>query len=326
MTVTDFPESMILSQGFYRWGVARLPLPQSAQDAFKGWLEGDNHADMSWMGRDALSRFSGESVLAGARSVLVMAAPNYPHADGGVSAVGSGQMRVADFALGDDYHYVLRERGQAVADALTEVYPGAEWRVCVDSSPLAERTAAVMAGIGQVGRNGMVVDVDSPHGSRFFLVCIVTDAVLPVTEVSESDVSSSPCGDCRLCVDACPGGALQFDCPFDARRCVSWLTIEKREPLTDEEHRMAGFRLFGCDVCQDVCPYNRAPVLSPFAALHDGVRISSLVPASLFATGGSVTSGEFRRRFTGSALRRAGLRRLRARADWMVANEKAPRR
>ena len=308
-----------VASGFYKVRVASLPLPETWRDAFCQWIGSGNHADMDWLSSDIDRRFSGESVLPGAQSVVVLAAPNYPRKTETPPHPGPEELGVADFALGDDYHFVLRDKARAVAEYLEQVFPGDVMRVCTDSAPFAERTAAVVCGMGSIGRNSMVIDSESVHGSRFFLVCILTTArVSP----DSSSISKDICGDCRLCVDACPGGALQWGHPFDARRCISWMTIEKREALTEGEQKIAGNRLFGCDVCQNVCPYNRQPVLTPFERLREGVRLSSTIPEEMFATCGGMTRGEFRRRFAGNSLWRAGLKRLRARADYVQSLHK----
>lgn len=318
MTNLSLSDLLNVARGanFAAAGVARLPLAAQYAAQFEQWVARGNHADMQWLARDAPGRFSGEAALSGAQSVVVLAANNHPYLHGEApppSQPQAGDMRIADFALGDDYHFVLREATATVVRWLDNAVHGHAWRVCVDSAPFAERTAALAAGIGTVGRNAMVMVADPQTGknlgSHFLFVCIVTTAILE--ETAPNARLENPCGECHLCIDVCPGGALSNN-GFDARRCVSWLTIEKREPLTAAEHRTAGHRLFGCDDCRTICPHNVGATQTSFTRLRSGVRTPPIIPDTAFQ---QMTRREFKEKFAGSPLWRTGLRRLRERGQ-----------
>ena len=307
--------------GFSKYGVASLPLPKHYDAVFDSWLAAGLYGSMNWLTRAPRERGTGEAVMPGARCAVVLAAPNYPRATPGIPACGIGEARIADFALGDDYHFVLRAAAEPVEASLRAHFTGSEWRICIDSAPFFERAAAFVSGIGFIGRNGMLTDSDSPHGSCLFTVCLLGTVDLAPTGDAARTVEAEQarlCGDCRRCIEACPGGALRDARGFNASRCLSYLTIEKRTPLTLAEQALAGRRLFGCDVCRDVCPYNARPPLTPFERLREGTRVNAVVPSDMFAAE-NMGRGEFRRRFVGSPLLRAGLRKLRERAAFIMS-------
>lgn len=195
---------------------------------------------------------------------------------------------ISRYAWGDDYHVVLREGLERMAARLG---PHHEWRVCVDTAPLLERSYARQAGLGWIGKNTCLIN--QPLGSWFFLGELLTSL-----EIAPDSPPPDRCGTCTRCIDACPTGALA---PYelDATLCISYFTIELRGPVPEEHQAAIGRHVFGCDICQDVCPWNRrAPVTEePAFAPRDFAP-----PLDKLA---SVTEAEFREMFRGSAVRRA---------------------
>jgi len=247
---------------------------------------------MAFLERDSEARRGLDSILPFARAVLCVAREVPP----------GGPGNVARYARGEDYHDVVRRELKAVADDLREAAPaGAHFRVCVDTAPVLEREWAVRAGLGFVGKNGMLIVPGA--GSHVVLGELLTDLALAPT-ASAVDATWDRCGGCSACLEGCPTGAILSPRVVDARLCLSYLTIEKRSAFSAEEERWLGGRLFGCDDCQDVCPYNAGP------------RYSGIVagpPANLDAREAStLDDAAFAARFAGSAVRRAtpeGLRR-----------------
>ncbi len=209
------------------------------------WIESGMNAGMDYLARYDDVRSDVRLMVEGARSVIVLAMSYYdPSALPGVS--------VARYALGDDYHDVLRRLCVPIAGVLES--EGFAARICVDTAPVAERYWAVKAGVGVIGLNSTLIVKDA--GSFCFLCEIVTDAPLPPDSPAQGD-----CGRCGRCVKACPAGALNGDNTLDARRCLSYLTIEHRgnfPPGTD----LHGC-LYGCGRCQEVCPHNVSPAVTP---------------------------------------------------------------
>lgn len=278
--------------GFARLGVAEAAPPARDVEAFEAWLARGDHASMGWMERTRDVRIdpAHPGMLEGARSVVVVAMPY-----GAAETLDLGPGRIARYARGRDYHRVIDKRLRQLADVL--VRAGYRARSAIDTKPLLERAYAALAGIGFVGKNACVIVPGL--GSHVFLGSIVTDAELPLsTPIREG------CGECRRCLDGCPTDAFRGPRILDARRCVSYLTIEHEGPIDPELEARTGDWLFGCDACQDVCPYNagRALAALPDPAFERGARFESLDPASLAA----MDEPTFLRFAEGSPLRRAG--------------------
>lgn len=231
--------------GFDACGIADAG-PIDPEDRLGQWLRAGYHADLDWMGRSRDVRQDPRNKMPGARSVVVVAR-NYYHPD---PEHAPGRGKVARYAWGRDYHKVLRKPLIALARFLDAFGVETPSYASVDSGPVMERAWAERAGVGWIGKNSLVLRRDI--GSWFFIGTVITEAALapdaPVTE---------HCGTCRACVDACPTDAIVADGVVNSNRCISYQTIENRGDIPGSLHdRMAGW-VFGCDICQDVCPWNR---------------------------------------------------------------------
>jgi epoxyqueuosine reductase len=276
-------------EGFTRFGIARAgPAPRF--ERFEEWLASGRQAGMRYLTETAGARRSPGAILPGARSVVCLAAPHrtapYVAADGA---------RFGRYAAGPDYHGTLRRRALRVVSRSRPRLPaGARFRVCVDSTPLAERSFAAAAGLGWIGKNGCLID--SRQGSYLLLAEIVTDLDLP----ADAPVAEL-CGSCTRCLDACPTSAFVEPGLLDAGRCLAYWTIEHRGAIPGEWKTKVGDWVFGCDVCQEVCPWNPPPP----AAAGD---LESPPPGRLEIL--SMGKGAWRRRFGATAVNRAGRRGL----------------
>jgi epoxyqueuosine reductase len=209
------------------------------------WLDAGYGAEMDYLTRHLPLRADLRQVLPGAQSVVVVAM-SYPGPTDGEAEIGW----VARYARGADYHDVIRERLDTLWAEITAEHPDAEGRIFVDGGPLPERELARRAGIGWPGAHSCLIH---PRlGSRFVLGEILT--TLPL---EPSDPACGSCGSCFRCMDACPTGAIVAAGTVNARRCLSYLTIEHKGSVPVELRPLVGTRIFGCDTCQDVCPYNR---------------------------------------------------------------------
>ncbi len=233
--------------GFDRIGFARVtPLDREAI-ALRRWLAEGQHATMDWMERTAEVRVAAdhEGLLPHARTVIALAASVLRANEG---AIGPSPGVVARFARGRDYHNAIGKRSKKLAAELREL--GHAARSTTDTIPILERAWAQRAGVGFIGKNAMLIVPGL--GSHVILSTVVTTAELPADAPMEEK-----CGSCRLCLDACPTGAIVADRVVDARRCVSYLTIEHEGPVDPELREGIGEWFLGCDACQDVCPFNR---------------------------------------------------------------------
>jgi epoxyqueuosine reductase len=283
-------------EGFPRVGIARAE-PPARFDRVREWIGAGRHAGMRYLEATAQVRASPARLLPGAASVVCLAAPHRSEplraADGSL---------VARYAAGPDYHGSLRKRAIRVAEHVSaRLDEPFEWRVCVDSTPLAERSFAAAAGLGWIGKNGCLIDREL--GSYLLLAEILTDLDLP-----PDDPVAEMCGSCVRCLDSCPTGAFVGPAVLDAARCLAYWTIESRGPLPDEVKIAMGEHVFGCDVCQEACPWTDALARRAGATSPDDARPGRTLPTRLEWI--EMGKGEWRRRFGASALNRAGRRGL----------------
>ncbi|MFM8290612.1 MAG: tRNA epoxyqueuosine(34) reductase QueG [Planctomycetia bacterium] len=297
--------------GFGRLGIApAVPPPHHA--AFERWLAAGRAGVMhDWLARHEPLRRDPTNLLPGARSVIVLAT-DYPADAEPAAAAGRG--RVARYARGDDYHDLLRARANALGGWLETRLPGCRTRGVVDSAPLAERDYGLLAGLGWIGKNTMLIDPRA--GSYFFLTAILTDLELPGDVPLETD----HCGTCTACLDACPTGAFVEPRVLDATRCISTLTIEDHGPIPPALRAGMGDWVFGCDICQEVCPWNRHAPGSAEPAFQPRDDAVTLDLAALL----QLDEAGFRRRFKGSPILRAKRRGLVRSAAIALGNRPDP--
>ncbi|MFN2386131.1 MAG: tRNA epoxyqueuosine(34) reductase QueG [Thermoanaerobaculia bacterium] len=273
-------------EGFSRVGIAAAG-PPPRFERYREWIARERHAGMDYLRRSVTQRADPEAVLSGVRSIVCLSYP-YP-ASAPVAADGS---RIARYAVGPDYHGTLRQRAQRVAARVAERVGDFRFRACVDSAPLSERAFAAAAGVGWIGKNGCLIDPE--RGSFLLLAEILTDLDLP----ADSPLAEQ-CGSCVRCLSECPTSAFLEPGILDASRCVAYWTIEHRGPIPDEIKPHIAENVFGCDICQEVCPWN-APLLRD--AQPGAVEVPTR--AEWLATG----PGAWRRRWSATALGRAGRR------------------
>ncbi len=235
--------------GFHKVGITRAePLAQEGA-RLEEWLARGFHGEMAWMARDTERRTDPRALLPTARSVVVVAL-NYftPHRHTYDPTTG----KVSRYAWGDDYHDVLGEKLRALLSWIKEQHPQAEGRVCVDAQPTMDKAWAVRAGLGWIGKHSNLITRE--YGSWVFLGELVLNLELEEDAVRVED----HCGTCTLCIETCPTGAITEAYVVDSNKCISYATIELRTPELPETvaSHMDGW-LYGCDACQDVCPWNR---------------------------------------------------------------------
>ncbi len=297
--------------GFEACGITDLA-PSQAAAALSRWLDRGFHGEMRWMERQAPARRAPAGAWPEARSAVVVLHNYYQaHAE---PAPGRG--RVARYARGDDYHAVMSDRLEQLAARLVAAAGAGRFRAYVDAGPLPERELARRAGLGWIGKNTMLIRPGV--GSFTFIGVLLTDLELAPDQPFEPD----RCGTCRRCLDACPTAAFPEPRVLDATRCISYLTIEARGPIPDPLQPLVGDHLFGCDVCQDVCPWNVR-----FAAETGESRYLSR-PASEWPTLAEIaamTERAFDEAFGETALERAGRAGL-ARNATVVLENARPRR
>ncbi len=256
---------------------------------FREWLREGAHGEMNYMERGEEKRCDPQKVLPGARSIVVLAL-NYFQGEQ-VQASGDAKGKIARYAWGDDYHQVVESKLDKIDTFLRDL--GGQQKCYVDTGPILERDHAAQAGIGWHGKNTMLID--ERLGTWFFLAEILTTLELPPDQPV-----ADRCGTCERCIKACPTGAITAPHRLDARRCISYLTIELKGSIPLELRPLVGDRIFGCDDCLDACPWNRFAQVShetAFAARHSTIGMSLREYLEL-------TDGEFRAVFKNSPIKR----------------------
>ncbi len=284
--------------GFQRVGIAGVNL-RADEHRLNAWLAEGHHGTMDYMSRHGTRRTRPEELVPGTLCVISARMDYLTASADPAQVLADAQLGyISRYALGRDYHRVLRPRLARLADRVADAAGAAGYRAFTDSAPVLEKPLARDAGLGWVGKHTNLLD--RHDGSWFFLGEIYTDLPLPL----DAPVTAH-CGSCTACIDVCPTQAIVAPWRLDARRCISYLTIEHDGPIPPEFRTAIGNRIYGCDDCQLVCPWNRYARLSaePDFRTRHGLDAPRLV--DLFAW----TEAEFLRRTEGSAIRRVGYER-----------------
>jgi epoxyqueuosine reductase len=269
-----------------------------AEPGLAAWLAAGFHGEMDYMARHGMKRARPAELHPGTLRVISARMNYWPEAAGAETALADRQRAyVSRYALGRDYHKLLRARLQKLADRISDVVPHG-YRVFVDSAPVLEVELAVRAGLGWRGKHTLLLNREA--GSCFFLGEIFTDLPLPV-----DGRQTEHCGNCTACIEACPTGAIVAPYSVDARRCISYLTIELKGAIPESLRPMIGNRIYGCDDCQLVCPWNRFARITDEADFSPRNRLDEATLVELF----SWSEEDFRERTAGSAIHRIGFER-----------------
>lgn len=287
--------------GFDQAGITDTNLT-AEEPKLQAWLDAGYHGNMEYMARYGMLRARAHELQPGTLRVISVRMNYLPFEAGFAAVLRDPRLGyISRYALGRDYHKVLRNRLKQLGERIEQAIGAYGYRPFVDSAPILERPLAAKAGLGWVGKHTLLLNEQA--GSFFFLGELLTDLPLPL----DKPVSNEQCGKCTACISICPTGAIVEPYVVDARRCISYLTIESEDPIPLELRRKLGNRIYGCDDCQLICPWNRyagcsaEPDFAPRTALHR--------PALLTLWQWSET--EFLRHTEGSPIRRIGYQRWR---------------
>ena len=285
--------------GFCAWGIARADAAPEAGDALRQWIAAGNHGEMGWIEDRAEQRASPNGLWPEAKSVIALAMSYAPANDSLALADAKDRGRISVYAQGTDYHKTVKKALKAMGRWLADEC-GCQLKVFVDTAPVMEKPLSAAAGVGWQGKHTNLLNRE--HGSWLFLGVIYT-----TLELEPDEPAVVHCGSCTRCIDACPTGAITGPHRIDARRCISYLTIEHAGPIPHEFREAMGNRIYGCDDCLAVCPWNRfaseAQANKAFAP-----RAELVAPALADLLG--LDDAGFRELFSGSPIKRIGVNRM----------------
>ena len=298
--------------GFCKAGIVPAAELSGEGDRLREWLTAGRHGEMRWMEREPEKRADPLVLFPGARTVIALAM-NYftPHEH--EEAAGSG--KISRYAWGDDYHDLMRERLNSLLGWIRSEAPEANGKACVDTVPVMEKAWAARAGLGWIGKHSNLIT--KGHGSWVFLGEIILDIELEYDRPEPEE----HCGTCTACIDACPTGAIVEPYVVDSRRCISYATIELRDEFLPEEiaENLNGW-IYGCDICQDVCPWNRFEKPSGETRFEPRMEETSLSLDSI----AEMEHPEYVERFRKSAMKRTKLTGLKRHAEALKRQSTTP--
>ncbi len=294
--------------GFCAAGFASVTQCRKESERLLDMIRENRHGEMDYMQQHINERACPETLLPGVKTVFSAALP-YTFSP----ETAKDSARISSYARVADYHRVLRNKLGELLDFIRKTHPyPVAGRVCVDSLPVFEKSWAEKAGLGRTGKNTMLIVPET--GSYVFLGELLLDIDLPSTP---SSPLPDPCRECDACIRSCPTGALIESGKLDARKCISYLTIELKREFTPEESAMTGEWVFGCDICQEVCPHNArqssTPVCPEFIPKKELLKIT---PEHILA----LTRSQFKTLFAGTPIYRTGLKRLKRNARAVLEN------
>ena len=285
--------------GFASCGFARADAAPQAGDGLRAWLGEGRHGDMRWMEDRAEQRASPNGLWPAAKSVIALAMSYAPASDPLALAERGDLGRISVYAQGSDYHKILKKALKALGRWLAETH-GGELKVFVDTAPVMEKPLAAAAGLGWQGKHTNLLSRE--HGNWLFLGIVMTSL-----ELAPDAPAAEHCGTCTRCIDACPTAAITGPGRIDARRCISYLTIEHAGPIPEEFRASIGNRIYGCDDCLAVCPWNR---FADSAAANRAFLPRAELAAPRLADLLALDDAAFRETFSGSPIKRIGRGRM----------------
>lgn len=252
--------------GFMDCGISKADFLAEEKDRLVGWLQNEMHGEMAYMANHLEKRLDPRLLVDNARSVVSVLLNYFP----AEKQTDPTAPVLSKYAFGTDYHFVMKDKlGELLQFIQSEIAP-CEGRCFVDSAPVLDRAWAARAGLGWIGKNTNLISTE--HGSFFFIGELIIDLELP----ADDKVVRNHCGNCTRCLDACPTKALVAPFVLDARRCISYQTIENKGKIEPELKGKFENRVFGCDICQDVCPWNLKSETHREPAFHPDVKLMNL--------------------------------------------------
>ena len=260
---TDFIKNKAIDLGFISCGISKSDFLQDEIGRFENWLKNNYHGKMSYMERNFDKRLDTTKLVEGSKSVISLLYNYYPSK----KLNDQNNFKISKYAYGKDYHFIIKNKLKTLLNEMRNEIGDIDGRVFVDSAPILERAWAKKSGLGWIGKNTNLINKET--GSFFFLAEIIVDL-----ELNYDNETKDYCGSCTACLDACPTDALYEPYKIDASKCISYFTIELKEQFSSELKEDFNDWIFGCDICQDVCPWNKfsKPNKEPLFQPHEDLE------------------------------------------------------
>ena len=299
---TEFIKLKSKELGFMSCGISKSGFLSHEADRFESWLKNNYHGKMSYMERNFDKRLDTTKLVENSKSVISLTYNYYPKK----VLKSDSTFKISKYAHGKDYHIVLKKKLKQLLNIMKDKFGSFEGRVFVDSAPILERAWAKKSGLGWIGKNTNLINKQS--GSFFFLAEIIVDL-----ELNYDNTTTDHCGSCTACIDACPTNAIYEPYKLDASRCISYYTIELKESFSSNLSSDFKDWIFGCDICQDVCPWNR------FSKANDEVLFETIPEISNFnkADWIDLTEETFKKVFKESPIKRSKFKGLKRNINYV---------
>ena len=259
---SDFIKNKSIELGFISCGISKSAFLENEIGRFESWLKNNYHGQMSYMERNFDKRMDTTKLVAGSKSVISLLFNYYPSKE-----INNDSFKISKYAYGKDYHLIIKDKLKSLLSSMRNEIGEIDGRVFVDSAPIMEKAWAKKSGLGWIGKNTNLISKKT--GSFFFIAEIIVDL-----ELEYDGEVTDHCGSCTACLDACPTDALYEPYKIDASKCISYFTIELKEQFPNDLKKDFNDWIFGCDICQDVCPWNKfsrsneEPLLNPLKEIN----------------------------------------------------------
>ena len=259
---SDFIKNKSIELGFISCGISKSAFLENEIGRFESWLKNNYHGQMSYMERNFDKRMDTRKLVDGSKSVISLLFNYYPSKE-----INNNSFKISKYAYGNDYHFIIKDKLKTLLSSMRNEIGEIDGRVFVDSAPIMEKAWAKKSGLGWIGKNTNLISKKT--GSFFFIAEIIVDL-----ELEYDNEVTDHCGSCTACLDACPTDALYEPYKIDASKCISYFTIELKEQFPNDLKKDFNDWIFGCDICQDVCPWNKfsrpneEPLLNPLKEIN----------------------------------------------------------
>ena len=294
--ITQKIKQKAIELGFDACGISAIEKLNKEESFLKDWLHNNYHGDMAYMARNIEKRVNPAELVEGTNSVISVLLNYFPEKN----LNPESHYKISKYALGKDYHYVIKDKLRLLMDFINDLIPETPMRAFTDSAPILDKSWAIKAGLGWMGKNTLLIN--KQLGSFFF----IGEIIIGLDLEADTPLYTEYCGTCTKCIDACPTDALMNPYKMDASRCISYLNIESKSEIPNELIPKLNNWIFGCDICQDVCPWNSK--LSPSKEAY--FRISDELSLMKKEDWENLEKSKFKKLFKSSPVERGGFKRM----------------